>query len=144
MAGADNDFLGRGWGFPPTFDYDNGLVVMVSAEQDILQSLQILFTTVKTERLMLPGYGSELSSLVFDSIDAALLLRLRHLIYDAILFYEPRIIVRDADIDIETDPGEPGLLLVKLSFLVRQTNTRSNMVFPFYRAEGSNVRQVGP
>lgn len=143
--GADNhDFLGRGWSFPPTFERDAGAVRMVAGEQDILQSLQILFSTVKTERIMLPGYGCELSSLVFESIDQALFLRLRHLLFDAILYYEPRIAVKEGEIEIEPDPGRQGVLLVRVPFTIRQTNTRSNMVYPFYCAEGSNVRRIGP
>lgn len=140
MSTTQPDFLGCGWGFPPSFDSERGGVQMVSGEQDILQSLQILFSTVKTERIMLPGYGSDLSTLVFDSIDQALLLRLRYLLYDAILFYEPRILVQESDIAVEQDRADSGTLLVKLAYTIRQTNTRSNMVFPFYRAEGSNVR----
>lgn len=143
MANNSHDFLGRGWSFPPTFDRARGTVLMVSAEQDIRQSLQILFSTIRTERVLLPDYGCDLSSVVFDSIDEALELRVKHLVGDAILFFEPRILVTAADIAVTADPGQPGLLRIHLSFLIRQTNTRSNMVYPFYCGEGSNVRRIG-
>lgn len=142
MSNDANDFLGCGWSFPPTFDSKQCTVRMVAAEQDIVQSLQILFSTAKTERVMLHDYGCELNSVVFESIHAALAQRVRSLLADAILNYEPRIEVHDDDIEIAAVPGELGMLLVKLSYRIRQTNTRSNMVFPFYTIEGSNVRQI--
>jgi len=139
----DDAFLGTGWSFPPTFDRDHGEASMISGEQDIRQSLQVLFSTIKGERVMLPGFGCALDTLVFDDIGPALEMRIRQVLLDAILFYEPRIEVGAADIAIEADPDEHGTLRVRLSFRVRQTNTRSNMVFPFYYIEGNNVRQIG-
>ena len=138
-----SDFLGRGWSFPPEFDRDTGAVRMVSGEADIRQSLRILFGTVRTERLMLPEYGSALSSLVFDNRDHTLALRLRHFVHDAILMYEPRIVVEPTDITVLADEETGGLVWVRFAYLVSQTNTRSNMVFPFYCDEGSNVRRLG-
>ena len=38
----EKSFLGKGWGFPPTFKNQSGSVVMVKDEMDIQQSLQIL------------------------------------------------------------------------------------------------------
>jgi len=143
MVDQNDSFLGTGWSFPPTFGKAARGVLMVSGEQDIRQSLQILFSTLRGERIMLPGYGSALDTLVFDDLGPALMLRVRQLLLDAILFYEPRIEVTAADIAVEADPDEHGTLLVRLSYRVRQTNTRSNMVFPFYRIEGNNVRQIG-
>ena len=137
-----SDFLGRGWSFPPQFDRDEG-VRMVSGETDILQSLHVLFSTIRSERVMLPDYGSELSTLVFDNVDAGFALRVRHLVRDAILHYEPRILVEERDVVVCVDPDEPGLVWIKLAFTIAQTNTRSNMVYPFYQAEGNNVRPLG-
>jgi phage baseplate assembly protein W len=140
---GDKDFLGQGWSFPPTFERDAGAVDMVRAETDIVQSLHILFSTAKTERLMLPDYGCDLSELCFDGIDHVLVVRLRELLLAAILFHEPRISVSESDIDIVADEHAPGRLLVRLGYTVRQTNTRSNMVYPFYLDEGSNARRIG-
>jgi phage baseplate assembly protein W len=136
-----SDFLGRGWSFPPEFTPERG-VRMVSGETDILQSLHVLFSTIRTERIMLPGYGSELSTLVFENQDAGLVLRARHLICDAILLHEPRILVEERDVEVESDPNRPGLVWIRIGFTIAQTNTRSNMVYPFYQEEGNNVRSL--
>lgn len=148
MASADNkQFLGRGWQFPPTFDRArsvNGLsgeADMVTAEEDIRQSLMILFSTVPGERVMLPGYGCPLHLHVFDSMNQHTLTHLQSLISDAVLRYEPRILLEDVQFD--RSGALDGQLRITLVYLIRQTNTRSNMVFPFYFAEGTNVRRIG-
>ena len=68
------------------------------------------------------------------------LTQLHSLIQDAILRYEPRILLEDVQFDTQGALG--GELRITLVYLIRQTNTRSNMVFPFYFAEGSNVRRI--
>lgn len=143
LVRGDQDFLGQGWSFPPAFERDAGAVSMVRAETDIAQSLHILFSTAKTERLMLPDYGCDLSELCFDGIDHVLVVRLRELLLTAILYHEPRISVSAGDIEIVADQHGPGRLLVRLGYTIRQTNTRSNMVYPFYLEEGSNARLIG-
>ena len=49
----------------------------------------------------------------------------------AILIYEPRIKLINLQID-SPDPNE-GSLRVLLEYEVRSTNSRFNLVFPFYR-----------
>ena len=48
----EKSFLGRGWGFPPTFNKENADVEMVTKEEDIRQSLYIFINTKFGERLM--------------------------------------------------------------------------------------------
>ena len=41
----DKSFLGTGWGFPPQFSPHNKSIILVTEDQDIQQSLRILFST---------------------------------------------------------------------------------------------------
>lgn len=143
MASFDGktDFLGRGWSFPPTFDKLKGTVEMVEDNNDILQSLHILFTTVLRERVMLPEYGSTLQNEVFEEMNDALLERIKHMMTDAILFFEPRILLED--IEVRGNLEQDGRVDVHLTYMVRQTNVRNNAVYPFYLLEGTNVQQIG-
>ncbi len=65
--------LGTGWSFPPAFDKGSNTAVMVSAEKDIEQSLEILLSTSLGERVMQPDYGCNLKDYQFESVDNALL-----------------------------------------------------------------------
>ena len=99
MAAGDRRFLGRGWRFPPHFDRNSGEAEMVEAEQDIRESLFVLMSTIRGERVMLPDYGMGLQLRVFDGTDLGTLSQIRSQIADAILFYEPRIKVERIEID---------------------------------------------
>ena len=135
-------FLGRGWSFPPAFNLATGCVELVAGDADIQQSLRVLFTTAQNERSMLPAYGCNLRQYQFDSAEPALFARIRKQMGNAILYFEPRITL--LDIDVVLSSPLTGLLTITLTYVIRQTNTRSNMVFPFYlQGEGTNVRQIG-
>ena len=63
---------------------------------------------------------------------------LRGRIEDAILYFEPRIKVET--IEFETSRSGDGYLMIRLDYRIPTINSRSNMVYPFYIGEGTNVR----
>ncbi|PHJ58536.1 hypothetical protein VF14_26695 [Nostoc linckia z18] len=125
---TNNSFLGTGWSFPPTFHQNTGTVEMVSDEKDIIQSLEIILSTRPAERIMQPNFGCELSQFVFEEITQGLITNIKGTIYDALLDHEPRIDVEEVDIN----ESETGLLLISVTYRVRVTNSRFNLVYPFY------------
>ena len=126
---TDLSFLGTGWSFPPTFNKDTGTVEMVSNESDIRESLEIILSTGPSERIMQLDFGCELSQFMFEEITQSLITRIRGTVSDALLEHEPRIEVDDISVE---EGEEQGLLLIGVSYSVRATNTRSNMVYTFY------------
>ena len=130
-------FLGRGWAFPPELDA-MGELRMASGEDDIRESLRVLFTTGRGERLMRPEYGGGLERFVFARIDDTSVALLVDAIRFAILHFEPRGRVQDVLVD-RTGAAD-GRMLFDVRYTVIQTNTRSNMVFPYYLGEGTNLR----
>lgn len=135
---TNKSFLGSGWGFPPEFHKRSGSVRMVSGEDDIRESLRILMATKPKERVMQPAYGCGLKSLVFENIDTSSLTLIRDAIKWAVLYFEPRIDLEDVVFD-QTQSHE-GMLYIKLIYTVRTTNSRTNLVYPFYFLEGTNIR----
>lgn len=129
--------LGRGWAFPPQFTRDKKQLSMVSADEDIRQSLTILFSTTPGERVMQPDYGCALNGMVFESITPATITEIRDLIERAILFHEPRISLESVEVSVEDELG--GIIEIDVTYRIRGTNTRSNMVYPFYFLEGTNL-----
>jgi len=131
----ENLFLGRGWSFPPTFDNHSRQVVMLEGEADIESSLQILLSTALGERIMQPKFGCNMDDLIFETLDTTLKTEMKNRIEVAILYYESRIDLNSVNIV----PGneQEGLVLLVLDYTVRNTNTRNNLVFPFYKTEGT-------
>ena len=131
--GDDPSFLGTGWNFPPTFTEGGAGVATVSDAEDIHQSLQILFATSLGERVMQDDYGCDLGRFLFEEIDRSLLNSLTGLVSDAILFHEPRIALNN--LQISDAEAVAGLLLIQIDYTIRTTNSRYNMVYPFYLSE---------
>ncbi len=132
---TEQSFLGIGWSFPPTFTEQGGEVEIVSGNEDIQQSLKILLSTRLGERVMREDYGCDLTDMLFEEVDQSLINALTTLVTDAILYYEPRIVMNRLDV---SDSGiEEGLLLISIDYTVSATNSRYNMVYPFYLNEAS-------
>ena len=136
----EKSFLGTGWSFPPTFHHDRNSVEMVSEEEDIRQSLYMLISTTPGERLMRPAYGCDLQKLVFEQISHTLRIEIIELVQTAILYFEPRIRVEEVNVTI--DPNNYGLLYILVDYVVKSTNSRSNIVYPFYLKEGTHVIEI--
>lgn len=130
-------FLGRGWGFPPEFAKKAASVRMTEAEEDIERSLQILLSTRPGERILVPDYGCNLDELLFKPLNLTLKTYVIDLIKTAILYHEPRIDVEKIAIDESTDSD--GILLINIDYRVRITNSRRNMVYPFFKTEGTEI-----
>ena len=128
-------FLGTGWSFPPTFAKGGSAVEMVSGTDDIRQSLEILLATRLGERVMQEEFGCDLTAVLFEELDQSLVNSLTSLISDAILYHEPRIELNR--LDITEDQATEGLLLISLDYTVRNTNSRFNLVYPFYLNEAT-------
>ena len=137
MADVSPSFLGNGWHFPPSFT-DNGRDVwQVADEADIQQSLQILLATAQGERVMLEDFGCDLNRFVFEEVDHSLSKDLAAVVKTALLHYEPRITVEDVGVD--AGDGAEGLLYIHVVYRVLATNSRFNLVFPFYLNEGARL-----
>ena len=127
-------FLGRGWSFPPELT-DSG-IKMTAYEQDIEESLRILFSTSPGERVNRYDYGCLLRRYAFEPITTETITKMRNDITRAIILFEPRISLEDVSFEEQADEG---LLLIQLTYTVIRTNNRNNMVYPFYINEGTNV-----
>jgi phage baseplate assembly protein W len=128
-------FLGTGWTFPPTFLRQEATASMAVGDDDIRQSLGIILATRIGERIMLPTFGSNLSEQVFSVFTAATANEIANMVYNAIVEWEPRVTVFDVSVTLEN--FEEGKLAIAIDYMVRQTNTRSNLVIPYYLLEAT-------
>jgi len=131
----DQYFLGTGWSFPPSFTRGGSNLELVSGPEDIHQSLQILLSTRLGERVMLDNFGCDLSNVLFEELDQSLINTLTSLVSDALLYFEPRILLDG--VDVSESNSEQGLLLIQIEYTVLSTNSRFNMVYPFYINEAA-------
>lgn len=129
----NRSFLGKGWAFPPKFNGEASPVKMMSGEEDIEQSLRILLSTRLGERIMRPEFGTDIHDRVYHNMDLTMRTQLRAAIEKAVLYFEPRIALTNVQFDVSGEAD--GILRILLEYTVRLTNTRGNMVYPYYYEE---------
>lgn len=131
-----SNFLGQGWAFPPGFSSENKTAILVDDDEDIRQSLKILLSTQLGERIMQPNFGCNLQSVVFEKADKPTKTLIRDMVETAILYHEPRIKLLTVNVN---DDGEvEGKITIEIRYLIKTTNTRSNLVYPFYLNEAND------
>jgi phage baseplate assembly protein W len=134
---SDPSFLGRGWAFPAGFSAGGADIEMANGQEDIEQSLRILLGTRPGERVMQDAFGCDLASLVFDELDQRLINTVERLVAGALLQHEPR--VKLDRVDVARSAGDANVLIITVYYTVRATNSRFNIVFPFYLTEAAPV-----
>lgn len=122
-------FVGRGWRFP-ILPGPSGRLEYTAGDENVEHSLRVLLLTSLGERIMRFDFGSRASDLVFAPGGQRHLRLLETTIRESIRDWEPRIDL--LAVSVESDLDEPERVNVSLSYQVRATNTRSNLVFPFY------------
>ena len=127
-------FLGVGWSFPPCLGAD-GAIALVAYEEDVRQSILIILGTNPGERVMRPDFGAGLNAFLFEPISFTTMQRVKQRVEEALIDWEPRIDVET--VRVSNDRSEPGKLMINIDYRVRATNTRANLVYPFYLEEGS-------
>jgi len=130
-----NTFIGRGIAFPMRVDH-TGSIALVGGPEDIDRSIVMVLSTAKGERLMRPEFGCAIWDQLFEPINANTLGLMAQGVRDAIGQWEPRVDLED----VVTSPDESGQGRVNISitYRVRATNDRRNLVYPFYTIPGED------
>ncbi|MEM0995750.1 MAG: GPW/gp25 family protein [Bacteroidota bacterium] len=129
-------FLGRGWSFPPEFDKINRGLELTAGALDIENSLRLLMGTHPGERKMFPEYGVDLTDLMFESLTLGLQTRIKDIIERAVLRFEPRVLLDEVIFELKS---WEGILYLHLYYTIRATNSRTNLVFPYYLLEATDI-----
>ena len=123
------EFIGRGWRFP-ILPNDAGRLTFSDGDKNVEQCLRILLLTRLGERVMRPAFGNEAPRLVFSPGSERYLRLIETSIREAVRDWEPRVTLDD--VRAEADPVDDVRVTVSISYRVRSTNSRLNLVFPFY------------
>ena len=107
---------------------------MVSLEEDIRQAIRIILETAPGERAMRADFGAGLRRMVFSPITRASLSMAQSRIEQSLLLWEPRIDVKTVAVGLDLDRS--GVLLIEIQYRIRESNSFSNLVYPFYLTEG--------
>src|SRR5574341_1459521 len=126
------DFLGRGWKFPVSVK--DGKIVSSEGEDSIRESIRIILSTAKGERVMRPDFGCDINELVFAPIKTSTATLIDFHIREALLIWEPRIEL--LSVNVSPAENEKGKLIINIEYMIKASNTKSNLVYPFYLERG--------
>jgi phage baseplate assembly protein W len=122
-------FLGTGWRFPILPDASGRLSYAEGADS-IAQCLVVLLQTGLGDRVMRPDFGTRAPQLLFEPGSEQNLRELERTIQAAVRDFEPRVELDE--VRAEADPVGPHRVTVSVTYRIRRSNTRENLVFPFY------------
>jgi uncharacterized protein len=122
-------FLGTGWRFPILPD-EAGRLGYAIGEQSIEHCLRALLLTATGERVMRPDFGTKAQESVFAPGSVQNLRDLERSIVEAVRTYEPRVELDG--VRAEADLADESRVTVTVEYRIRRTNTKANIVFPFY------------
>lgn len=123
------DFGNLGWKFPPTFNKYSKSVETVSDKDSIRESLYVLLTTTRGERLMVLDYGCDINTLAFKNLDLNLTTFIQNNIKTSIIKWEPRVDVSNV-IVTQLEGGE-GVIEIKIEYKIKRTNEKDNLIFTY-------------
>lgn len=131
---GSREHLGSGWKFPLQVDRRGGIATE-RQEAKVEESIFIILSTAKGERMMNPEFGCGIHDLLFAPNNA----QTRSIVTDevrrALVSFEPRADI--LSVRVESAPEESNVLLIRVDYRVRSTNTVKNLVHPFYLTEGT-------
>jgi phage baseplate assembly protein W len=126
----DSAFLGSGWNFPVGPDEQGQIASTPDGHASVRQSIWMILSTSPGERVMRPDFGCGLGDLVFGVNNAGTATAVASAVRQALAVWEPRIDV--LDVNALPDPAAANVLRIEIDYQVRSTNSRFNLVYPFY------------
>lgn len=134
-------FLGTGWKFAARQDDAKAGIVMREGEislsreeEDIGESIRIIICTAPGERLMHPDFGCGIHDYVFAPNNVRTAGLIRYHVEQALDRWEPRIELDQ--VEVLPAPDDPAVILITIAYRVKSTDSRFNLVYPFYLERG--------
>ena len=129
MTVEDYPHVGRGWAFPVRWN-DAGEVALRDRVGKLVESMTLVVRTAAGARAMRPGFGAGVDRYVFDPRTDETCFRLAFEVRQALLRWEPRVVVDAVDAVAAGDDG--SRIDVTVVFRVDPHRRPSSLVLPFH------------
>ncbi|MBQ1924813.1 MAG: GPW/gp25 family protein [Proteobacteria bacterium] len=126
--------IGSGFSFPMQIDALGG-TELSSDNDNIRQNMMLILGTAPGERMCRPTFGCAIHDILFEPNTLVTAAKIEYEVKKSLLEFEPRI--SDLEVHAMPDDSEVSRMNVTISYTIRKTNTKANLVYPFYlRKEG--------
>lgn len=121
------DFLGQGLKYP--ISVKKAKMRTSPGNDSIKEAIRLILGTEIGERVMRPDFGCRINDMVFASNDMVTATLIRNYIEEALMKWEPRIEVTNVTTTIDNNSTT---LEINIEYLVKTSNSKDNLVYPFY------------
>lgn len=118
--------LGRGISFPPRVGPD-GRLQWSEGERNVRESIQVILTTEKRERLMLPEFGGGLGQYLFEPNTVATRHQIAERITRALALWEPRISVESVTVEADARDGRAATATITYKLVATGARERVSL-----------------
>jgi len=125
----DASFIGRGFYWPMQVDH-TGSIRLTDGAADLDRSMSVVLATAPGERVMRPQFGCRIWDLLFEPVTPNLIGLMAQAVREALAQWEPRVTVEN--VDPAPNENDPALIDIHITYRVKATNDRRNLVYPFY------------
>lgn len=112
----------RSFSFPDMINENSGSFKEIEDKEAVKQNIKLVLSSVKTELLGDPYYGTNLQRLIFDANDVTLKDQILDEIYVAIRLFVNEVVVTRKDIDITQDKKGNVKVIMKVTYNKDNTN----------------------
>lgn len=119
----------RGWGFPIGIS-ETGKIKTTTGRRLIEQSIQLVLSTSKGERVTRPEFGCELNQLVFAPNNPDTLGRIVSTINEALAQWEPRVTIEN--VEAQPSSTDPARVDISIECTIDETGERLDLDHLFY------------
>ena len=127
MDNRDN-FLGQG--FAMNSAEASSLFAPLEGADLVEQSIRLILSTTRGERIMRPDFGCSIHEVVFEPNSKETASQITFYVKDALDKYEPRIEVQE--VTVEANQTQRNYLDIHIAYTIKTTNSSRNLVYPFY------------
>ncbi len=110
--------------------FREGALETCAIDEDIKQSLYLLLSTRRGERIMRPNYGVDLEQFAFESVNYELLSRIESEVLRAIRLNEPRV----ENVKAEVESADEHIintetLIINISYTIKENAHEQSLSF---------------
>lgn len=124
MPQTDAELIGRGIAFPPRVD-DEGRLAWSYGADHVRESIRIILSTDRRERVMLPEFGGGLKGFLFEPNTPATHRLIQERIQQAVGRWEPRVQVES--VTVAEDPEDPRGVVATINYRLVATNVADQL-----------------
>lgn len=105
----------KGWKFPVQLDEVTGKIKTVEDNENIKQSIKIILDTQKEERKIVPSFGSNIRSYMFEVVDPIFISDIKRSVSSSIETWQEHI--DDLNVSVKASNGSVAKVEVNIDYI---------------------------